>query len=362
LGLLMKTGCTLVSDMYYIFPEGVSNKLIDAQIRAAQELGVRFHPTRGAVSKSNSPDALAPNNVCQTDDEILQDYERLVNTYHDPSPFSMLRIGLSPVNPVTSTKNLLKETIRYARQHNLRCHTHLAESEQENEWAMSVHGMREFDYLESIGWVGPDVWFAHCLFLNDDEIRRMGEYRCGMGHCPVCNTNMGQIAPIFKMLNHGVRVGFGVDGMGGYGDMISELQTARTLHTYRLTNDGNAHIMGPDLARAMLRIASKGGAEVLGWDDMGTLEAGKAADLSLFETQQLDSAGCTTDPVTSFVYYRSNHTADTTIVNGEVVVHDGKLTRVDEDSIFERAQHLSKAFLERAKKDTGIDYTKKRAS
>ncbi|MCJ7623596.1 MAG: amidohydrolase family protein [Anaerolineaceae bacterium] len=361
LALLMKTGCTLASDMYYIFPRNASKKLIDAQIQAARELGLRFHPTRGAVSSIEAPDALAPPNVCQTDDEILQDYERLVNTYHNPDPFSMLRIGLAPVNPVTSTESLLIETIKFARKHDLRCHTHLAESPQENEWSMNKHGMREFDYMESIGWVGPDVWYAHCLYLTDDEIERMGKYNCGMAHCPICNTKNAVIAPIFKMMDAGIKVGFGVDGMGGYGDMVTELQTALTLHTYRFTKDGQRGKLGLDLAREMLRIASKGGAEVLGWDEVGSLEPGKAADIVLFNVNLLDFAGCTTDLVTSFVSYGSNHKVDTSIINGEVVIDKGELCKVDEHSIVERANSLSKDFLERARKETGIDYTKARS-
>lgn len=361
LALLMKTGCTLVSDMYYIFPQNASRNLIDAQVQAAKELGVRFHPTRGAVSPLPAPEALAPANVCQSDSEILADYERLVNAYHDPDPFSMLRIGLAPVNPVTSTESLLLETVQFAREHNLVCHTHLAESPQENEWSLKKHGMREFDYMESIGWVGPDIWFAHCLHLTDDEIERMGKYRCGMAHCPNSNSKNGQIAPIFQMIEKGVKVGFGVDGMGGYGDMVAELQTAAIVHSYRQAHNSHQLQLGPELAKSMLRIASKGGAEVLGWDSVGSLEPNKAADIVLFNTNSLDFAGCTSDLITSFVFYASNHQVDTSIINGELVIEKGKLCHVDEDSIVERANRLSRDFLERARQDTGIDYTKPRA-
>jgi cytosine/adenosine deaminase-related metal-dependent hydrolase len=360
LSSLIKTGCTLVSDMHYIIPEGENNKLIDAEIRAAKELGIRFHPTRGGVSILDKPDALAPRNVSQSDEDILLDYERMVNTYHDPSPFSMLRIGLAPVNPVTSTEGLLKETIRFARKHNLVCHTHLAESIQENQWSMDLHGVREFDYMESIEWVGPDVWFAHCLHLTDDEIKRMGKYRCGVAHCPVSNAKLGSIARIFPMLEQGVRIGFGVDGMGGFGDMVAELQIALILHSYNLRSQDDKTLSKSDLTRTVLRIASKGGAEVLCWDKVGSLESGKAADIILFDIERFDFAGSITELVASFVYYGSNHFVDTSIINGKIVVENGNLIGIDEEAITERANKLSAEYIKRVNKNTGIDYTKPR--
>ena len=362
LSSLLKTGCTLVSDLHYIIPEIENNRLIDAEIRAAKELGVRFHPTRGSVSFLDTKDALAPKRVSQSDEDILLDYERMVNTYHDPSPFSMLRIGLAPVNPVTATESLLVETIKYARKHNLYCHTHLAESPQENEWSINKHGMREFDYMQSIDWVGPDVWFAHCLYLTDDEIERMGKYQCGVAHCPVSNAKNGMIAQIHKMLDAGVRIGFGVDGMGGFGDMVSELQTALVLHAYRLASQDKELRLGPDLARDVLRIASKGGAQVLGWDEVGSLEAGKAADVVLFDFNTFDFAGNVTDPITAFAYYGSNHFVDVSIINGKVVIEDGELIGVDEKSITDKVNTLSKKYIERINQITGIDYTLPRAA
>lgn len=357
LSSLLKTGCTLVSDLHYIIPASENNRLIDAEIQAAKELGVRFHPTRGSVSILDSKDALAPRGVSQSDEEILLDYERLVNTYHDPNPFSMLRIALAPVNPVTATESLLLETIKFARKNNLHCHTHLAESPQENEWSMINHGMREFDYMESIGWVGPDVWYAHCLHLTDDEIRRFGKYHTGVAHCPVCNAKNGVIAPIHKMLDAGANIGFGVDGMGGFGDMVAELRTAVVLHAYRQASENNELRMGPDLARDVLSIATKGGARVLGWDEIGTLEVGKAADIVLFDLDRFDFAGNVTDLVTSFAYYGSNHFVDVSIVNGKVLIEDGELKGIDEKAITHKVNELSMEYVKRITKETGIDYT-----
>ncbi len=351
LGLLLKTGCTLVSDLFYVFPDTADKKLIDAEIRAARDLGVRFHPCRGAMSLDKSQGGLPPRNVIQQDEEILLDYERLVGAYHDPSPYSMTRIALAPCSPFSVTSNLMRETVKYARKQGLQCHTHLAEAPLEDIWCAEKFGMRPFEYMESLDWVGPDVWYAHSIFVNEDEIRRMGEYRCGVASCPVCNARAGHgIAPILDMRRKGVRVGFGVDGAGGYGDMIAEIQTALVLHRYASKD------MKP-LTNEMLRIGSQGGAQVLGWDELGSLQPGKAADLSLIDTHQLDYAGCTHDLVASTVLYGANHIVDTTIVNGEVVVEKGRLTRVNEEDVIDRANKLSKEFIDRASKSTGMDYS-----
>ncbi|MDJ0925389.1 MAG: amidohydrolase family protein [Acidimicrobiia bacterium] len=348
LGMLLKTGCTLSSDNHVAFPRDKGGEIIDAGIRAAQDLGIRFHPARGAVSQ---PGPFVPDVLVQSDDEVLADYERLVNAYHDPSPFSMVRIALGPTYLPTTTKNLMEETVRYARENGLYCHSHLAEGgELEEAWTLEHYGMRPFDVMESLGWMGPDIWFAHCIYLNDDEIRRMGEYGTGLAHCPVCNSRLSRrVAPILQMMDAGVKVGFGVDGAEGYGDIIAELQTANVLHRFM---QGRI-----PLARKMLRIASKGGAEVLGWDSLGSIEPGKAADIALIDTNQLDYGGITHDPVSSIVLFGANHIVDTTICNGEVVVENGRLTRVDETEIVARANELSRQYLARASARTGVDYS-----
>lgn len=348
LGLLMKSGCTLVSDNHYPFPAHADKKLIDASIRAARDLGVRFHPTRGACSDPGP--GYVPESLIESEEEILQDCERLVNAYHDPSPFSMVRIALSPMYFMTSTRNLMLETVRYARQKGLHCHTHLAEGgEYESNWSLEHYGLRPFEVMESLGWVGPDVWFAHCLYLSDDEMRRMGDYRCGLAHNSVCNARgVRRVAPIFRMLEHGVRVGLGVDGDGGYGNMIAEIQTAMVLH--RLTSGG------ADLERKLLRIATRGGAEVLGWDSLGSLEPGKAADVVLIDTCDLHYAGAMHDVVASIVLFGANQTIHTSICNGEVIVEKGRLTKYDEDEIRDRANQVSREYVKRASKRTGIDF------
>jgi 8-oxoguanine deaminase len=352
LGLLLKTGCTLASDLFYVFPDTADNKLIDAEIQAASELGIRFHPCRGAMSLDQSHGGLVPTNMTEADEDILLDYERLFNTYHDPAPFSMLRIALSPCAPFTVTSNLMRETVKYARKHGLHCHTHLAEGHAEEVWCADMFGMRPFEYMESLEWIGPDVWYAHAINVNEDEIRRMGEYKCGVASCPVSNARYGyDIASILKMDKAGVRVGFGVDGGGGYGDMIAEIQIALQLHRYA-SKDRRP------LINEMLRFGTKGGAQVLGWDEVGSLEPGKAADIALIDTHQLDYAGCLHDKISSILLFGANHIVDMTIVNGEVVVEKGRLTRMNEDEIIDQTNRLARDFITRASKRTGVDYSK----
>jgi cytosine/adenosine deaminase-related metal-dependent hydrolase len=240
----------------------------------------------------------------------------------------------------------MRETVALARKYGLRCHTHLAEFPAEDDWCQETHGMRPLQWLEKLEWIGPDVYYAHGIYLNDEEIRRMGEHGSGLAHCPVSNGISGRIAPISKFLEHGVPVGLGVDGGAGFGDMMAEVQTATVLHTYRGSQDGSFAPLGP-IARQMLQIATRGGARVLGWDEAGCLAPGKAADITLIDTQQLDYAGCVSDPTTSAVLFGANHMVDTVIVNGEVVVIDGHLTRVDESEIVARTRELSSAFVKR---------------
>ena len=243
----------------------------------------------------------------------------------------------------------MRETVKFARKHGLFCHTHLSESPKEEEWCVQTHGMRLLDYAETLGWVGPDIWFAHCLGLTDDEISRMGSYDCGVATNPVCNARShGSIAAIFKMVDAGVRVGMGVDGSGGYGDMIAEIQSAALLHTYQGQKTGSMpREKRVEIARRMLAIATKGGASVLGWDKLGMIKPGYAADLILFDTTQLEFSGILTDPVASLVLYGVNHFTDTTIANGRVIVRKGKLLNVDEGKLVERANHLERNLLSR---------------
>ncbi len=346
LGLLLKNGCTLVSDDHYLFPAEADTRMIDAAIRAAQEIGVKLYPVRASISDTETARKIYPEGMLESDRDILADCERLAREYHDPTPFSRLRIGVGPVTMYAASEGLLQETIALARQCGLRAHTHLAESAMERDWCLERHGMRPFDYLERLGWVGPDVWYAHCLLLNKDEIRRMGQHGCGVAHCPVSNGVSGHIAPIFDFLSAGVRVGLGVDGGAGFGDMWAEFQVATVLHTYNGLLGGKFASLG-EIARAVMRVATRGGAEVLGWETAGSLEPGKAADITLIDRDQLDYAGCRSDSIAALALFGANHMADLVLVNGEVVVEAGRLVRVDEERISSQANVLADDFLRR---------------
>lgn len=349
LGLLLKNGCTLVSDDHYLFPADAEPNMIDAAIRAAEEIGVKFHPVRASISDTESARRLYPERMLEDDRDILADCERLVREFHDPNPFSRLRIGVGPVTMVAASEALLQETIALAHQHGLHAHTHLAESTMERDWCLERHGVRPFDYLERLGWVGPDVWYAHCLLLNEDEIRRMGEHECGVAHCPVSNGISGHIAPIFDFLSAGAKVGLGVDGGAGFGDMWAEFQVATVLHTYNGSLSGEFASLG-GIARGMLRIATRGGAEVLGWEAAGSLEPGNAADIILIDRGQLDYAACRSDPIASIALFGANHMADLVLVNGDVVVEEGRLVKVDEERIARQANELVPEFLARVER------------
>jgi cytosine/adenosine deaminase-related metal-dependent hydrolase len=320
--------------------------MVEATIRAAKEVGVKFHPVRASVSDTQNTRRMYPAEMLESDNSVLQNCERLIDEFHDPGPFSPLRIGLGPVSMAAASEPLLRESIQMARDRGLHAHTHLAESSMEREWCLEKHGMRPYDYLERLGWVGPDVWYAHCLLLNEDEIRRMGAHGSGVAHCPVSNGISGHIAPIFDFLSAGAKVGLGVDGGAGFGDMWSEFQVATVLHTYRGSTSGEFASLG-EIARQMIRIASRGGADVLGWEAVGSLEPGKAADIVLIDRGQLDYAGCASDPVASLALFGANHMADLVLVNGTVVVEDGCLTTIDEQEAVHRANALVPQFLAR---------------
>ncbi len=326
---LLLTGCTTTTDHLYLFPNAVSGELIDAEIQAAVELGMRFHPTRGSMSLGRSRGGLPPDDVVQTEDVILADAERLISRYHDPAPLSMCRIALAPCSPFSVTPESMKETAALARSHGVLLHTHLAETRDEDDYCQKHLGMRPLDYMESLGWVGPDVWFAHCVFLNEDEIRRMAETQTGVAHCPSSNMRLGSgAAPIPAMMKAEVPVGLAVDGSASNdtSDMLAEVRQCLLLH--RLAAGVDA--MTADQA---LCLATRGGASVFRRNDIGILAPGMAADIALFDLNHLGYAGALHDPVAALVLCGFSHRAHTVLVNGRVVVRAGSLVGADEQTI-----------------------------
>ena len=348
---LLKTGCTTSVDHHYVFPRGAGD-LIDAQVAAARRLGIRFHPTRGSMSLGRSQGGLPPDEVVQGEEEILADSRRLAEAYHDPSRYSMCRLALAPCSPFSVTPELMRGTVELARSLGLRVHTHLAETRDEERFCLEKFGCRPLEYMERLGWIGDDVWFAHAIHLNDAEVQRLGETRTGVAHCPASNMKLSSgVCRVPDLLAGGARVGLAVDGSASNdsSDMWGEMRQAYLLS--RLAH-GDRGLRAEDV----LRLATVGGAEVLGRNDIGHLAPGMAADLVLIDLEQIGFAGGRHDPVVALVASGDSHIVDTTIVNGRVVVRDGRLVGVDEVEIVRRADRISAGMLERAARRTGIDY------
>ncbi|RMD98470.1 MAG: hypothetical protein D6812_13385 [Deltaproteobacteria bacterium] len=267
----------------------------------------------------------------------------------------MLRVALAPCSPFSVTEDLLRETVRLARSHGVRCHTHLAETLDEERYCLERYGARPLEYMERLEWLGPDIWFAHAVHLDDAEIERMGNTRTGVAHCPVSNLRLGSgIAPIVKMLERNVPVGLGVDGSASNdsSNMLGELKQALRIHRI----DAGVDRMP---ARRVLRMATRGGAEVLGYDEIGILAPGKAADVVLFDLRKIGYAGAMHDPVAALLFCGDDDRAHTTIVNGRIVVSEGRLLTIDEEALFAEANALAARFVGEAARKTGIPFLRR---
>jgi 8-oxoguanine deaminase len=352
---LLLTGCTTSTDHFYLYPQGTPTNLFDEQVRAARNVGIRFHPTRGSMSRGKSEGGLPPDVCTQSEEAILLDSERVLKAYHDPDPLAMLKIALAPCSPFSVSPEIMRDTIQMARKYGVRCHTHLAETRDEDAYCQNVFGQRPFELMEKWDWVGPDVWYAHAVYLNDHEIKRCGETGTGIGHCPVSNLRLGSgIAPIPEMIAAGVPVGLGVDGSASNdsSDMLGEVRTCMLIHRHRT---GVASMT----AEKALTLATRGGAKVLGYSDLGRLVPGAGADIIGISLKRLGYAGALHDPVAAIVFCGDSHIVDFSVVNGEVVVQNGRLVRVNEEEIWENANRVASDMVQRASKRTGIDFLSK---
>lgn len=343
---LILSGATTVADHVYLFP---NDSTLDDEIRAAQELGVRFHPTRGSMSLGARQGGLPPDEVCEDEGDILADCKRVIETFHDPAPLSMLRIGLAPCSPFSVTADLMKKTAELARCYPaVNLHTHLAETVDENRFCQQQFGMQPLEYMQSLGWTGDDVWFAHMVHLNRDEIATLARTATGVCHCPSSNMILASgIAPIREMRDTGVRVGLGVDGSASNdaNHLLGEARQAMLLQ--RVGWPGFESKADRFSAREALEIATLGGAAVLGRDDLGSLETGKAADLVAFRIDDLTHAGGMSDPVASLLTCAPGKVW-LSVINGKVVVEDGEIPNLDIDSLVTRHNLLSRQLLEKA--------------
>ena len=355
LGELLLTGATTTTDHLYLFPAG-QERLVDAEIRAARELGIRFQPTRGSMSRGKSRGGLPPDDVCQDEATILADSRRLVREYHDPRPCSMLRIGLAPCAPFSVSEDLMRRTADLARDHGLRLHTHLAETKDEETYCLEHFGCRPVEFLRRLGWLGPDVWLAHCVHLSPEEVSLFGETGTGVAHCPTSNFRLGSgLAPVRDLLDAGAPVGLGVDGSASNdtSNMLAEARQALLAHRRDL--DPDRWLTAEDV----LSMATRGGARCLGRDDVGSLEPGKAADLVLVDTRRLSYAGAGSDILAALVFSPFPEPVDTVMVNGRIVVEGGRLVGVDEPALAARAETIAARLLDGAQRTTGIDYRRR---
>jgi len=331
---LVLSGCTTASDHLYIYPNDCR---IDDEIRAAQEIGIRFHASRGSMSLGESKGGLPPDSVVEDEDFILQDTRRAIETYHDPDPYAMLRIVVAPCSPFSVTPDLMREAAALARSCGVHLHTHLAETLDEERFCLREFGRRPVEYAEDLGWVGNDVWHAHCVHLNEQEIALFAQTGTGVCHCPSSNMRLASgIAPVRAYLDTGVRVGLGVDGSASNDSshMLAEARMALLLQ--RVSGDPAGLSAGE-----ALWLATVGGARVLGRDDIGQLVPGKAADFIGIRLNQLDYAGALHDPLAALVFCTPQR-VDLSVINGRTVVEDGHLLTVDLGPVIERHNRISR--------------------
>lgn len=342
---LLLTGCTTSCDHTYLYPRG-SKELVDRQIEAARRLGIRFHATRGSMSVGVSKGGLPPDDCTQDEDEILKDGERLIKAHHDPGQYAMTRVGLAPCAPFSVSPSLMKESAAQAKAWGVRLHTHLAETLDEEAYCLKTYKMRPLDFIESVGWLCGNAWFAHMVHLTQEEVARLAKTKTGVSHCPSSNLRLGSgTAPVREYLDAGVPVGLGVDGSASNdtSDMLGEARQCMLVHRVKT---GVASMS----ARQALRIATRGGAAVLGRDDIGQIAPGKAADLAIFDLDKVDYAGAWHDPVAALLFCGISHRTKWTIVNGKVVVEGGRLVTADERDIVERANKISLELVRRGPK------------
>lgn len=345
---LALSGCTTASDHLYLFPNGST---LDDEIEAAREMGLRLHASRGSMSLGESKGGLPPDSVVEDEDQILRDSQRLIESYHDSQPGSYTQIVLAPCSPFSVTGDLMRESAALAREYGVQLHTHLAETEDEVDFTIEKFGKRPVAYMEELNWVGSDVWFAHSVYLTEQEIGVYAHHGCGVAHCPSSNMRLASgAAPILDLLSAGVDVGIGVDGSASNdgSHLLGEARQTMLLARLRAgiqgasrTGGGNQPIMS---ARQSLELATRGGAAVLGRKDIGSLEAGKAADFVAINLEKIDYAGALHDPVAALVFCAPVK-VDYNVVGGKFIVKDGQLTTAELPVLIEEHNQAAQRLL-----------------
>ena len=329
---LALSGCSMSSDHLYLFPNG---SRLDDTIAAAQEVGLRFHPTRGAMSIGESLGGLPPDSLVEREADVLRDCIRVVDAHHDPAEGAMVRVGIAPCSPFTVSRDLMRETAILARDKGVMLHTHLAENDEDIAYSLARFGCRPGQYVESLGWLGPDVWHAHCVKLDMQEIDLFSKSRTGVAHCPCSNCRLGSgIAPVRAMRDRGVKVGLGVDGSASNdsGNLMGE---ARQMMLLQRVSSG----AGAMAAREALEVATRGGAQVLGRTDCGSLEIGKRADVAIWDVSGIEAAG-TWDPVALLLAGPSR--VRDLFVEGRQIVKESQMVSIDLPRVIERQNQLAR--------------------
>lgn len=342
MGELLKHGCTTCFDHHYVFPAGAGD-LIGAQLSAAEELGIRMVSSRGSMDLSRKDGGLPPDSVVQTVDEIMADSARIIETYHDPRPGSMRQIVLAPCSPFSVSGELLRQSAILARQYGVRLHTHLCETKDEERYTLAHFGVRPLEYMASLGWTGSDVWYAHGIHFNDEELRELSRTGTGVAHCPISNMKLASgVARVPEMLSLGVPVGLAVDGSASNdgSSLMEELRVAYLLH--RLTSSEKA-----PSGYQVLKLATRGSARLLGREDIGALEVGRRADFFLVDARRLELAGAGESPADVLATVGLRGPVDYTVVEGRIVVREGHLTTVDEIAVSEEANRVCREYLAR---------------
>ena len=343
MGELMKYGCTTCFDHHYVFPAHAGD-LIGAQFAAAEELGIRMFASRGSMDLSKKDGGLPPDSVVQTVDEIMKDSARIIEQYHDPRPGSMRQVALAPCSPFSVSAELLRQSAILARQYGVRLHTHLCETKDEERYMLTHHGVRPLEFMASLGWTGPDVWYAHGIHFNDEELRELARTGTGVAHCPISNMKLASgVARIPDMLELGVPVGLAVDGSASNdgSSLMEELRVAYLLH--RLHSSAKA-----PSGYQVLKMATRGSARLLGRDDIGQLTAGKCADFFLVDSRRLELVGGEYSPADVLATVGLRGPVDYTVVNGKITVKDGHLVTIDEDRIAAEAREVCRSYLSKA--------------
>ena len=341
---LLKTGCTTSSDHHYLYPEGIGADIMALQFDAASRVGIRFCPTRGSMSRSKKDGGLPPDTTVQSEDTILADSERVIREFHDSHFHAMRKIALAPCSPFSVSEELMRQTAALAREYGVRMHTHLAETKDENDYCLQIYKRRPLQLMEDCNFIGEDVWFAHGIFFDDSEIDRLADTGTHIAHCPSSNMRLGSgICRVREMLDKNVNVSISIDGSASNdsSDMLGEVRQALLLQ--RVAKGASALNV-----KEAWKMAGENGACLLGFEKIGRIEAGWAADLAIFNVMDIPYVGALSDPAAALIFAGYNHKTAYTIVNGRVVVEEGKLVGIPEEELVAKASEAVNNLYRRA--------------